>query len=71
MTDPLRWKHDFLRLSDDIEAFQQKYPVFGEAVSRLMHYHLDRARELLWAEVNGGLNEEYQDEADKLAVDNP
>jgi len=35
-------------------------------VTRLLRYHLTRSRELLWAEVNGGLDEECQAEIDRL-----
>lgn len=67
----MEWKSDFLELEDGIEKFQKKYDTHladdQGNVARLLNYHLDRCRELLWAEINGGLDEEYQDEVDSLA----
>jgi hypothetical protein len=63
------WKHDYLTLEDTIEAFIKKRldPVGSkENVARLLRYHLEKSRELLYAEVNGGLEEEYQEEANDL-----
>lgn len=78
LPDPIYWKHEFLTLSAAIERFQQEHlpnvvefrppaddPSQGN-VSRLLNYHLARCRELLWSEVNGGLDETYQDEVDAL-----
>jgi hypothetical protein len=78
---PIAWKRAYLRLSAEIEAFQHEWlhwemtftpppeePWQGNVV-RLLAYHLTRSRELLWAEVNGGLDEEYQSEADALPPD--
>lgn len=64
------WKHDYLDLMEKIEAFEKKRlkgdPKTYENVGKLLYYHCQKARELLWAEVNGGLEEEYQEEADKI-----
>lgn len=74
----LVWKHDFLSLHDAIMSLQGRYLQWGvdytppsEApengnTAKLLHYHLDRCRELLWAEMQGGLDAEYQDEVDAL-----
>lgn len=62
------WKNDYLELESQIEEFIKKRipdSDYGDQnVGRLLRYHLNRAKELLWAEVNGGLDEEYQAEID-------
>lgn len=80
---PIAWKRAYLSLSEAIESFQQDWlqwpvnfqpppedPARGN-VARLLVYHLTRSRELLWAEVNGGLDDEYQSEMDALAKESP
>ena len=75
---PIAWKRAYLALKQTIEDFQREWlqwpltfkpsaeePWQGN-VARLLVYHLTRSRELLWAEVNGGLDEEYQSEMDAL-----
>lgn len=73
------WKNDFLMLEDNIDAFIKKHlpvsaldfvpppdnPSQGN-VGLLLHYHLLRVTELLWAEIQGNLEESYQDEIDAL-----
>jgi hypothetical protein len=64
------WKHDYLHLEDEIEAFQQRR-LGGdqtENVAKLLDHYLDRCRELLWAEVNGGLEETYDEEVKSLNI---
>ena len=66
---PIAWKRAYLALSDAIARFQQDWLPPSESrgnVTRLLDYHLTRSQELLWSEVNGGLDEEYQAEVDAL-----
>jgi hypothetical protein len=73
----MKWKHDYMELEDVIEQFQEKYlnsdkldPKQSTSEPRniaiLLNHYLDRCKELLWAEVNGGLEELYQEEVDEM-----
>lgn len=74
--DGMCWKHSYLQLANAIKGFTESGSFamvrnhFTDLeqgnIARLLQYHLDRSRELLIAEVNGGLEELYQDEADRL-----
>ena len=78
VSDNLQWKREYLALSDTIEDFQKKRlagiedfqpPVEDLSqgnISKLLNYHLDRCKELMWAQVNGGLDNHYQAEVDAL-----
>lgn len=60
-------KSDYLELASAIRAFRGKHPRRGnQPVHKLLHYHLYCSTELLLAEVNGGLDSEYEDEAKDL-----
>lgn len=73
-----QWKTEYLALSNQIEEFQKCQLNMGENfepplddpfqgnVGRLLHHYLNCCREMLWAEVNGGLDEEYQEEIDHV-----
>lgn len=61
---PNALKHDFLQLEDAIRAFVERRLKGVEGnVGRLLAYHLARSGELLWAEVQGGLEDIYATEA--------
>lgn len=59
------WKHDFLftrRLIDRL--VDHHLPIPRGVVQELLLHHLRKASELLAADVNGGLEEFYEDEAE-------
>lgn len=78
LPDTIQWKQDYLGLKDAIEKFQKRHmtgiseyrpPISDPSqgnVGRLLSYHLGRCREFLLAEINGGLDENYQDEANVM-----
>ncbi len=75
----IEWKRDYLALSNQIEEFQKRHltnlinwtpPIENPSqgnVGRLLQYYLNYCREMLWAEVNGGLDEDYQEEIDEIS----
>lgn len=63
----IAWKRDYLQLDETIEAFIERRLKSTEGnVAKLLAHHLTRSRVLLWAEVNGGLEDTYAEEAAKL-----
>lgn len=69
----INWKHEYLKLNRDIETFISKWLTVEIGIDsidgnvyNLLQYHLNRCCELLIAEVNGGLHEEYQHEVNNL-----
>jgi hypothetical protein len=56
------WKHAFLAMKADIDNFLRRVPPESGAVCSLIEHHCRRLQELLIAEVNGGLDELYEDE---------
>jgi hypothetical protein len=72
MNNLSNWKHDFLDFESTIGTFEvqlieylDKFPEEGNVI-RLLRFHLAKTRELLWAEINGGLDEQYQYEVDNI-----
>lgn len=61
------WKTAFLFLADLIDKNRTRYlSETGGAVGELLDYHMRKTRELLFAEVNGGLDEEYEADATRV-----
>lgn len=57
---PRSWKHEFLDLSARLELFRYKNPSISR-VTDLLHGYIEVVESLLLAEVNGGLDELYDD----------
>ena len=56
----INWKHEYLGLSDQMKSFRHRYPPVGR-VTDLLHGYMEVVESLLYAEVNGGLDECYED----------
>lgn len=61
------WKHDFLMLMTLIDTvLAVRLNAQHGAVQQLLAHHLKSARDLLGADVNGGLDEFYEEELAEL-----
>lgn len=56
----VNWKHEYLGLADQLKLFRHRYPPVGR-VTDLLHGYMEVVESLLYAEVNGGLDEIYED----------
>jgi hypothetical protein len=66
------WKHDYLKLEREIEEFQKQHLgalYLKGNIAFLLNHHLNKAKSLLMAEVNGGLDGEYAKEVEKALRD--